>query len=217
MFDYSNVLNLNEFHADFSTGRYHIPAIAPDSTVPEQLIDFCCSIRSSHFSSGVHFFLEDCRFERVWRMPRRYIPHLRKFSVVLSPDFSLYMDMPAAMKIWNVYRSRLLGQMMQRAGCRVIPTVSWAEPESYEYCFDGITPGSPVAVSTVGTMFSAKCRKAFLDGYAAMTARLNPCRVIVYGKVPDEIKNGNCDIISFSNTSLAWKCSHRGVSYKESH
>ena len=44
----------------------------------------------------------------------------------MRPDFSLYLDMPMAMKIWNVYRSRLIGQMMQDADIVVIPTLSWA-------------------------------------------------------------------------------------------
>ena len=119
------------------------------------------------------------------------------------------------MKIWNVYRSRLLGQMMQRAGCRVIPTVSWAYVDSFDYCFEGIIPGSVVAVSTVGTMYSQECRKIFLRGFEAMIEKLNPDKIIIYGKVPDELKSGNYEIISFSNTSMAWKYGHRGVSYKE--
>ena len=119
------------------------------------------------------------------------------------------------MKIWNVYRSRLLGQMMQRAGCRVIPTVSWADVDSFDYCFEGIIPGSVVAVSTVGTMYSQECRNIFLRGFETMIKKLNPDKIIVYGKVPDELKSGNYEIISFSNTSMAWKYGHRGVSYKE--
>ena len=215
MFDYSYFMNLHEFDADSCTGKYHIPVILPENAIPGRLIDFCHSLRSSRFSYGVHFFLDDCRFERIWRMPWRYIPHLRKFSVVFSPDFSLYTDMPSAMKIWNVYRSRLLGQMMQRSGCHVIPTVSWADIDSFDYCFDGITPGSVVAVSSVGTMYAKECRKIFLRGFEAMIEKLNPDKIILYGKVPDELKSGKYEIISFLNTSMAWKYGHRGVSYKE--
>ncbi len=217
MIDYSNVLNLREFQIEASTGKYHIPVIAPEKTVPEKLIDFCHSLRSSQFSCGVHFFLDDYRFERVWRQPWRYVPHLKNFSAVLAPDFSLYMDMPAAMKIWNVFRSRLLAQLMQRAGCRIIPAVSWAEPKSYEYCFDGIPSGAAVAVSTVGTMYSKECRKIFLHGFEAMVKKLHPEKIIVYGKVPPEIERGKYEIISFPSTSSAWKCGHRGVSYGEKH
>lgn len=215
MSHYYDILNLGEFLATASKGKYHIPELAPESVIPEKLMDFCHSLKSSQFSAGVHFFLDDYRFERVWRMPWRYIPRLKNFSVVLSPDFSLYTDMPTAMKIWNVYRSRLLGQMMQRAGCRVVPTVSWAEAESYEYCFDGLPSDSTVAVSTVGAMYSNGCRKLFVRGFEAMAEKLRPEKIIVYGKPPDEIRFGSYEIVSFSNTSLAWKCDRRGVSYRE--
>ena len=215
MFNYYNVLNLHEFQPASGTGKYNIPSISAENIIPDTLMDFCHSLRSSLFSAGIHFFLDDYRFERVWRMPWRYIPRLRKFSLVLSPDFSLYTDMPTAMKIWNVYRSRLLGQMMQKAGCRVVPTVSWADAESYEYCFDGISTGSTVAVSTVGAMYSKTCRKLFIRGFEAMIEKLRPGKIIVYGKLPDEIESDSYEIVSFSNSSLAWKCKHRGVSYRE--
>ena len=104
---------------------------------------------------------------------------------------------------------------MQRSGCRVIPTVSWADIDSFDFCFDGITPGSVVAVSSVGTMYAKECHKIFLRGFEAMNEKLNPDKIILYGKVPDELKSGKYEIISFSNTSMAWKCGHRGVSYKE--
>lgn len=215
MSDRSDTLNLQDFPAESSVGKYHIPTIAPENLIPDELIDFCHSLRSQRFSCGVHFFLDDYRFERIWRSPWRYISRLRKFSAVLAPDFSLYMDMPTAMKIWNVYRSRLLGQMMQRAGCRVIPVISWADEDSFEYCFDGITPGTAVAVSTVGAMYSRKCRRLFLRGFEAMTAKLHPDKIVIYGKIPDEIELGDREIVSFPSTSWAWKYDRRGVSYGE--
>lgn len=63
--------------------------------------------------------------------PQQYMDKLREFDCVFTPDFSLYMDMPMPMNIWNVYRSRLIGQMMQDVGITVIPTLSWAEKETY--------------------------------------------------------------------------------------
>ena len=72
------------------------------------------------------FFIDDYQFERVWNDPYTYIERLREFPCALTSDFSLYLDMPMAMKIWNVYRSRLIGQMMQDADIVVIPTLSWA-------------------------------------------------------------------------------------------
>lgn len=80
------------------------------------LFGFDKAICSKEFDNGVHFYLEDSKFERMWRNPYRYIPILKRFSFVLTPDFSIYTDMPEAMQIWNIFRSRLLGQMLQREG-----------------------------------------------------------------------------------------------------
>ena len=54
------------------------------------------------------------------------------------------------MKIWNIYRSRAIGQYYQEQGIKVIPTISWAEKETFEFCFDGIPKGSIVSISTIG-------------------------------------------------------------------
>ena len=42
------------------------------------------------------------------------------------------------MKVWNIYRARLIGQMMQDYGLNVIPGLQWAEPETFKFCFEGI-------------------------------------------------------------------------------
>lgn len=52
-----------------------------------------------------HFFIDDYQFERVWQRPEKYLDVLRGYDCVLTPDFSLYMDMPDPMQEWNRYRS----------------------------------------------------------------------------------------------------------------
>lgn len=126
--------NMNWFDSVQSCGNFQIPDIKNDNFIPEHLLDFSQSIISNDFLAGVHFFLDDYRFERLWTNPNRYFPILKRFSCVLSPDFSLYHNMSLAHQLWNVYRSRLLGQMMQKIGIRVIPTISWSGNNSYLFC-----------------------------------------------------------------------------------
>ena len=45
---------------------------------------------------GVHFFLDDYQFCRLWSNIDRYIPMLQRFRYVMSPDFSTYTDFPKA-------------------------------------------------------------------------------------------------------------------------
>ena len=99
---------------------------------------------------GCHFFIDDYQFERLWQRPARYLDVLKPYKCVLTPDFSLYMDMPDAMQEWNRYRSAALGWYWAQNGITVIPTLSWAQPSSYRFCFNGIPKHSTVATSTVG-------------------------------------------------------------------
>ena len=119
--------------------------------------------------------------KRIWASPQMYVDKLAQFDCILTPDFSLYMDMPMAMKIWNVYRSRLIGQIYQDRGLRVIPTVSWAEPETFTFCFDGIPSNSTISVSTIGVKRSKEATKIWTQGMDEAMKRLKPKNVLVYG------------------------------------
>ena len=133
---YDTIYKPSNFRPWSCDGEYQIPTLKTEYHIPHSLISFD-DIKNSRQSldSGVHFYIDDHRFKRLWRNPDRYLEMLKKFDCVLTPNFSLFSDMPVAMKIWNTYRSRLIGQMMQDHGIRVIPSVTWAEPESYQYCF----------------------------------------------------------------------------------
>ena len=173
---------LHEFDPFQCAGFYQMPTLELETFVPERLIDFNAAKSTKDFDCGVHFFIDDYRFECFWNSPAQYVDKMRLYECAFTPDFSLYMDMPMAMKIWNIYRSRLIGQIMQNAGIRVIPTVSWAEPETYAFCFDGIPEGGNVAVSTVGVMRDKEAKKIFMDGMSAMIEKVKPSMILMYGK-----------------------------------
>jgi hypothetical protein len=133
---------------------------------------------------GLHFFLDDYQFQRVWREPKRYIEAMKPFDAVLTPDFSLYTDYPVVMMIYNHFRKHWLGAMWQAHGLKVIPTISWAGEDSFKWCFDGEPTHAAVAVSSVGTQDSETGKIAFLRGYNAMLERLEPESILFFGKVP---------------------------------
>lgn len=135
---------------------------------------------------GVHFFIDDYQFNRLWTDVDRYIPMLQKFRYVMSPDFSTYTDFPKAIQIYNHYRKHWVGAYLQEAGIQVIPTISWSTPDSFEWCFDGEPQGGVVAVSSLGVMNSKEKKELFLIGYKEMVRRICPDTIIFYGYVPDE-------------------------------
>lgn len=176
-----NAYNLQEYDDTRTEGFYQMPVIEACDYVPEELIGFNYMLSTKRRDTGIHFFVDDYQFERVWNSPMEYIPKLAEFECCLTPDFSLYMDMPMAMKVWNVYRSRLIGQMLQDAGAKVIPTLSWAEKETFSFCFDGIRPGGTVAVSTVGVMRDKEAQQIWKAGMDEAIRRIRPKTVLCYG------------------------------------
>lgn len=182
-----DLYRLNEYDSERTAGYYQIPKLKASHYVPDDLIGFnyVKSFKGKCEGLGVHFFLDDYQFERIWRNPSENIERLRGFSCVLTPDFSLYLDMPLAMKIWNVYRSRLIGQMMQDAGLEVIPTLQWAEEETLKFCFDGLPEGGVFAVSTVGVKTDKGAQEIWKAGMTAAIKRLKPECIISYGSQID--------------------------------
>lgn len=148
---------------------------------------------------GVHFFLDDYQFCRLWSNIDRYIPMLQRFRYVMSPDFSTYTDFPKVMQIYNHYRIHWCAAYMQEAGIQVIPTISWSTLDSFDWCFDGEPEGGTVAVSSVGYMNSKEKKALFLAGYEEMVRRLQPETIIFYGSVPEECMGNIVRIRAFTD------------------
>lgn len=137
-----------------------------------------------NFSKSIHFFIDDSKFERYYMYPEKYLERLAQYPHVLTPDFSLYTDMPLAIQIFNTFKNRWCGAYWQEHQISVIPTVSWSTENSYDFCFDGLEPGTVVAISTLGTR---KNKELFLGGYFEMKRRINPSQVLCYGKAFSEM------------------------------
>lgn len=190
--------NLSLFNEHKCDGKYQMPIIENDNYIPTDLIGFNYAKTSENKKAGIHFYLDDYQFERIWNNPEEYLDVLSQYECILSPDFSLYMDMAYAVKIWNVYRSRLIGQYYQERGLKVIPTLSWAEKETFEFCFDGIPEGSIVSVSTIGVKRNEEALKIWKDGMDAMIEHIHPSTILVYGgKLEYDYKDIN--VIYFDN------------------
>lgn len=181
-----NYENLNKALFDGS-GLYDIPSLAPEVCKVESFIGFnyVKSCKEPE-SKGLHFFIDDYQFSRLWNRPDMYLDMLSKFVCVCTPDFSTYIDFPKAMQIYNHYRKHWLGAYWQSNGLTVIPTISWGDLSSFEWCFDGEPEGGAVAVSSVGTQMNKNSRALFLQGYNEMLTRLHPSLIYFYGTVPEK-------------------------------
>ena len=188
LIDYSNLTN------DF----WQMPVIKNNNFIPDDLIGFNYAKTSKNKNCGIHFYIDDYQFERIWHNPEKYVDILFDYDCILSPDFSLYMDMTMPLKIWNVYRSRQIGAFYQSKGIKVIPTISWAEKETFEFCFKGIPKGSIVSVSTIGVKENKDALKIWHDGMEEMIRQIEPSTIIIYGGKLD-FDYGNIKTVYFEN------------------
>jgi len=170
-------------------GKYDIPRILPmEVEQPVEMIGFNFAAKYKHPERvGIHFFLKDYQFSRLWTSPDMYTGMLRRFRFVCTPDFSMYTDFPLALQINSHYRKHWLGAYWQSKGITVIPTICWSDERSFEWCFDGEPEKSTVAISSVGTQLNEQSKRLFLLGYQQMMSRLQPKIVLFHGRIPAEI------------------------------
>lgn len=160
---------------------WQMPVIKNNGYIPKDLIGFNYAKTNEEKNVGIHFYIDDYQFERLWNDPEKYVEVLVDYDCILSPDFSLYMDMPMPMKIWNIYRSRFIGAYYQSKGLRVIPTISWAEKETFDFCFKGIPKGSIVSISTIGVKRDEEALQIWKDGVREMIKQIEPSAILIYG------------------------------------
>ena len=173
--------NIYDVYDDRLTEKWQMPIIKKCDYIPNDLISFNYAKTSNEFEKGIHFYIDDYQFERIWNAPHNYMEILKQFDCVLTPDFSLYTEMPLPMQIWNVYRSKLIGQIMQDYGIKVIPTLQWCMPNSFDFAFDGIEQGGTVSVSIIGVKRDEEASKIWFNGMDEAIRQLKPKNIIVYG------------------------------------
>lgn len=197
----------NEFN---SKGKWKIPIIPKcdlNITSNEDLrvigFDKVKNNKDKHYNRLVHFFLYDYEFEKIWEQPQKYVDTLKQYKGVLSPDFSMYIEMNPVMQLYNTFRNRWVGAYLASKGIKVIPTVNWGLENTFDFCFNGIEKGSTVAVSTymVSEHEHHKGQKDFfLKGYHEMIKRIEPELVICYNEPFPEME-GNILYINYDLSS----------------
>ena len=197
--------------AEYS-GKYEIPCIEGSSDVPKHLVAFSKATACKELNCWVHFYEDDYQFERLWRNPEKYLELLKKYEGVILPDFSVYRDMPYVMQIWNIYRSRAIGNWLQKNNIKVIPNIRYGDRRTWKISCDGVSKGGTIAVGTHGTIKNAIDRMYFSEGLKYVVSALSPQNIVVYGTAPYTIfktyKDAGINIIQFdSDYSIA----HKGV------
>lgn len=133
------------------------------------------------------------------------IEKLSRYRAVLSPDFSMYLEMAPVMQLYNVFRNRWCGAYWASKGIRVVPTVNWGDESTFDFCFEGSEKGSVVAVSTyMASEHDNRCdqKEWFMTGYNELLRRIDPERIICYNTPFPEMQ-GNIIYVDYERSS--WK------------
>ena len=196
---HKRLLVRNEFRG---VGKYNIPVVRKQFIDLNKIrfVDFTKSKANNdeNAEKTLHFFMHDWKFDKVYDKPDDEVEKIKQYYAALTPDFSLFTDMPLALQIQSVFKNRWCGAYWQSIGLRVIPTVAWGDERSFEFCFDGVEEGSIVAVCTY---YRENCEDDFMPGYDEMLKRIKPSTIICYGE-PFEQMRGN--VKSFLPTQYEW-------------
>ena len=193
------------------SGEFNIPVI-PKSDFSEEdlenllLIGFDRAKNDrKNLNRMVHFFLYDYKFEKIWQHPDDYVDKLKDYKGVLSPDFSMYLEMNRTLQLYNTFRNRWCGAYLASKGIKVIPTINWGNEDTFDFCFEGVPKGSIVAVSTYMVQEHnnhADQKDFFLKGYNEMLRRIQPAKIICYSQPFPEMEG---EIIPVDYELSSWK------------
>lgn len=179
-----NYLGLNNFYNPHLSPK-GFPLIKSQSyIVPEKLYKYSSrrqAIYPDLFNSCCHFFVDDNRFKGIWSNP---FPtnFLKQFAYLILPDFTIASEFSPIQNQWQHYRKMWIGAYWESHGLKVIPCANWAEPDSYDWCFEGMPTGTTIGIATMEINQPDEWQ-IFNDGLKAMIQRLEPSNLLIYGKL----------------------------------
>lgn len=103
------------------------------------------------------------------------------YKTVIAPDFSIYLDQSRILNLFQLYQNRVATAYWQSIGLQVIPSVSWGNADSFEYCFEGLPQHSVIAIGGLGNAHHPSMIKLWEYGVHQTIEHLNPTALIIYG------------------------------------
>ncbi len=178
-------------------GVFEIPIIKrPEQIIiPDHLVPFSKLEKADPKAFAVCTYENDSDFKDILIDPKLYTRILKKYQGFVSPDCSVYRDMPLAAQITNIYRNRAIGYYFQKHGVYVIPNVRWGDERTFtkkclpeKVAFLGVERHSIVSVGSYGQLKDRVNRYYFEAGFASMMETLEPTIVLIYGKLPENLE-----------------------------
>lgn len=86
----------------------------------------------------IHFYVDDYRFESLWKFPARLLA--TKAKAIVEPNFSTFDTMPISLGLQFIYKKRWLARYYQEYGINVYADLN-VSSKFYEYNRMGIPHG----------------------------------------------------------------------------
>jgi len=173
--------------ARFTEGEEY-PIIGSCDQIPQKLIPFSQIKYTEDFNQAVHFYEPDDNIECFANNPHRYLQRLKKFKAVITPDFSVYRDMPLVVQRHQTYLNRAFGFWLQKNGVPIIPNVRYGDERSYSFCFEGIPQNSVISIGTHGSIKRNEDIKYHIKGILETIKHLKPSTILIYGAIKKDIE-----------------------------
>lgn len=164
-------------------GKYQVPQLQPINVRLAGLRPVPINLAGKEKNPRecvLHCFVDDVKFEGIWKDPLKQVETLSYYAYVCPCDFSFYYTMPTALQIYQIYRMRAIHHFLTCCGVKCIPVVTWSDESSFDFCFDGLPMESTLAISTNGC-HTIRAKEYYKRGFVEMCERLKPTQVLVVG------------------------------------
>lgn len=164
--------------------RFGMPELKPEYIRQEHFMHLkpiaYKSTKKPEFPGILHFFIDDHRFNSIYKnieILTSYAYKQPQIQYICSPDWSIYMDMARPLQIYNCYKKAYVSFLLQSRNYKIIPTLSWSDPQSYPYAFEGLPNNSCYCLS-----FRSADRdsKEFWRGLMFFIKKFSPMLLIIF-------------------------------------
>lgn len=212
-------------------GKYDIPLVSCDCDEYPDFIALYSNIQDYHYTNktAVCFYQYDEIFDDInslWnaiilkkkKLLTKFKKRFANVRFIICPDYSITGDMPLALQIYNVYRSRVVAIWIRdNCNCILIPNLRFNNSKSYEFCFDGIAYKSVVCLSIYSLCRRKDDVENLINGLHEAIKTICPSAIILYGEcelskynqIFNEVIQKNIPIIKpESRYSIFWRKKH---------
>ena len=164
-----------------SNNEYEIPNLLLEKQAGKLLLPLTGygSIRRSLNAQTVHFYVDDYRFDSVWKNPAKILNG--KIKAAMEPNTSIFNTTPIAYGLHQIYKKRWIARYWQECGILIYADLNVGD-KYYDYNRMGIPKG-----------YNAFATRGYADRLQFLKEELDIARDISGLKTPNLIVYGGGD------------------------